>query len=278
MDGMLLSQSQQRTDETEANWAERVRSAIDAVQTERGQPAGYIGLAAPGLVARDGRSIAWMQGRMESLQGLDWTAFLGATRVIPVLNDAHAALMGEAWKGATAGCRNVVMLTLGTGVGGGAIVDGRLLRGAIGRAGHVGHMSLDPDGSPDITGAPGSLEDAIGDCTLPRRSDGQFSSTADLVKAYLEGTSEAADIWLKSVKALAAGIVSLINLYDPEVVILGGGIVNAGPALFEPLQVFVDGFEWRPTGDRVRIVRAQLGEMAGAWGAAANALNVYEES
>ena len=82
----------------------------------------------------------------------------------------------------------------------------------------------------------------------------------------------------EAVRALAAGVVSLINLYDPEVVILGGGIVNAGEALFRPLLERVCEIEWMPTGDRVRIVRAALGEMAGAWGAAANALNVYESS
>jgi glucokinase len=218
-----------------------------------------------------------MQGRMETLQGLDWTDFLGAPRIIPVLNDAQAALLGETWRGAAAGSRNVVLLTLGTGVGGGALVDGRLLRGRIGRAGHLGHVSLDPDGSPDITGTPGSLEDAIGDCTIAARSAGRYTSTAQLVQDYRQGDPGAVAIWLKSVKALAAGIVSLVNVLDPEVVILGGGIVNAGAALLEPLHGWIDRFEWRPTESRVRIVTATLGEMAGAWGAAANALNVNEE-
>ena len=167
-------------------------------------------------------------------------------------------------------------LTLGTGVGGGAIVDGRLLRGAIGRAGHLGHISLDADGAPDITGAPGSLEDAIGDCTVARRSGGRYATTSDLVADYRNGDREAASIWLRSVKTLAAGIVSLVNVLDPEVVILGGGIVRAGDALLAPLRDWIDRFEWRPTGSRARIVTAALGEMAGAWGAAANALHIEE--
>ncbi len=275
-EGVLLHQAQVPTAERETAWADRVRMAIAVVEREQGGQAGYIGLAAPGLVARDGRSVAWMQGRMESLQGLDWTDFLGSPRVIPVLNDAHAALLGEAWKGAAAGSRNAVMVTLGTGVGGGAIVDGRLLRGHIGRAGHVGHISLDPDGQPDITNAPGSLEDAIGDCTVSRRSAGKYATTLNLVEAYRAGDSEAARIWLRSVRALAAGIVSLINLYDPEVVILGGGIVNASEALLAPLTADLAVFEWKPAGGEVRIVTASLGEAAGAWGAAANALNVIE--
>jgi len=170
-----------------------------------------------------------------------------------------------------------MLLTLGTGVGGAAIVDGRLLRGHIGRAGHLGHISLDPDGSPDITGTPGSLEDAIGNCTIAQRSNGRFSTTSELVKAYQEGDAGAADVWLRSVKALAAGVVSLANVLDPEVVILGGGIVKAGDALLTPLRKWIDEFEWRPTGNAIRIATASLGEMAGAWGAAANALNVNQQ-
>jgi glucokinase len=218
-----------------------------------------------------------MQGRMESLQGLDWTSFLASPRIIPVVNDAQAALLGETWRGAAAGCRNVILLTLGTGVGGAAIVDGHLLRGHIGRAGHLGHTSLDPNGSLDITGTPGSLEDAVGDCTVSKRSGGRFSTTARLVQAYIEGDAAAAEIWLRSVKALAAAVISLANVLDPEVVILGGGIVNAGDALLKPLCEWIDKFEWRPTGSAIRTVTAKLGEMAGAWGAAANALSVNQQ-
>ncbi len=276
VEGGLLYQSRQPTAENETGWAERIRDAITDIEQNQGSPAGYVGLAAPGLVAADGRSIAWMQGRMEALQHLDWTRFLNAPRVVPVLNDAQAALLGEVWKGAAAGHQNVVLLTLGTGVGGGAMVDGRLLRGHIGRAGHLGHISLDPAGALDITSTPGSLENAIGDCTIRARSEGAYASTMDLVSDYRTGSAEAARIWLRSVQALAAGIASLVNVLDPETVILGGGIVKAGDALLVPLREFLDRFEWRPTGSAVRIVTASLGEMAGAWGAAANALHINE--
>src|SRR5690349_12180971 len=158
-------------------WAEKIRSLAGRIQKERGTPAGGIGLSAPGLAAADGRSIACMPERLQGLEGLDWTKFLGAIRTVPVLNDAHAALLGEAWVGAARGFRDVIMLTLGTGVGGAAIVDGRLLRGHIGRGGHLGHSSLDPDGPPDCAGAPGSIEVAIGNCTIQQRSRGRFQST-----------------------------------------------------------------------------------------------------
>ncbi|MEZ5304727.1 MAG: ROK family protein [Verrucomicrobiales bacterium] len=187
----------------------------------------------------------------------------GATR----LNDAHAALLGEVWLGAAKGCADAFMLTLGTGVGGAAVCGGRLLRGAIGRAGHLGHIALDFQGEGDICGTPGSLEDMIGECSLPRRSGGRFAATADLVAAAASGDAEAAEIWARSVRALAAGIASLINVLDPEAVVIGGGIAAAGDALFAPLRQHLARFEWRPAGRTVPLRAAQLGDWAGCAGA-----------
>jgi glucokinase len=187
-----------------------------------------------------------MQGRLQGLEGLNWTDFLQAPHSVPVLNDAHAALLGEAWKGAAVGYRDAVLLTLGTGVGGAILADGRLYKGHIGRAGHLGHICLNPDGPPDIVGTPGSLEQMIGNCTLPARSGGRFTLTRQLVDAHLAGDAQATEIWLRSIFNLAAGITSIINAIDPEVIILGGGIAQAGPALFDPLKHFME----RLSGDR----------------------------
>ena len=258
-------------------WAEKIQALVQQLQQEQGGPADGIGVSAPGLAAADGRSIACMPERLQGLEGLDWTKFLGAPKMVPVLNDGHAALLGEAWVGAARGFANVILLTLGTGVGGAAMVDGRLLRGHIGRAGHLGHSSLDPDGPPDCAGAPGSLEVAIGNCTILERSGGRFHTTHELITAHLKGDAEASEIWLKSVKALAAGVCSFINILDPEAVIVGGGIARAGAALFGPLQRFLERMEWRPGGHRARILPAQLGELAGSFGAARNSL-AYKKS
>jgi glucokinase len=95
------------------------------------------------------------------------------------------------------------------------------------------------------------------------------------VAAHLAGDAEASRVWLRSVQALGAGMASLINVLDPEVVIVGGGIARAGAALFEPLETFVRQYEWHAAGQRVKIVPARLGELAGAYGAAANALQVF---
>jgi glucokinase len=254
------------------SWLKNVDKVLSELRRAVNSGAGWIGVAAPGLPARDQRSIAFLPGRLRGLENLDWQKHFGVKHAVPVLNDAQAALLGEAWRGAAKGCQNVVLLTLGTGVGGAAMVDGHALRGHLGRAGHFGHLSLDPGGVRDIIGTPGSLEDLVGDCTLPARSANRFASTRDLVEAAQRGDPNAREIWRVSIRALAAGITSLVNALDPEVVILGGGIVQAGAMLFRPLARFMDEFEWRPNGAKVRIVPAKLRDRAGALGAAWQAL------
>jgi glucokinase len=164
-----------------------------------------------------------------------------------------------------------VLLTLGTGVGGAVLAEGRLLRGYLGRAGHLGHMCLDADGERDSLGIPGTLEEAIGNRTLPERSGGRFDSTEELVAAYVAGDAEAARVWLRSVFKLACAVTNIINAFDPEVFVIGGGVARAGRALFGPLAEYLEGMEWRPQGHRVPLVPAALGDAAGALGAARNA-------
>jgi glucokinase len=257
---------------TKMEWAQKIRVVSAQLQSEQDGPARWVGLSAPGLAAADGRSIAHMPGRLNGLEGFDWTSFLQTAESVPVLNDAHAALLGEAWLGAAKGFRNVIMLTLGTGVGGAAIVDGRLLRGHLGRAGHLGHTSLDMDGPPDVCATPGSLEMLIGNCTIGDRTHGRFQTTHELVAAHLAGDAEASHVWLRSVHALACAIASFGNILDPEVAIVGGGIAQAGDALFTPLRRMLPEVEWGSAGYHIRVLPAALGEFAGAYGAAWRAL------
>lgn len=249
------------------HWKQSVKQCIDRLLETHGPPSS-IGVSAPGLAAKDERSIAHMPGRLPGLEGLDWQEFLRFGKPIPVLNDGQAALLGEVWLGAAQSLRNVVLLTLGTGVGGAALSEGKILRGHLGRAGHVGHISLHADGPLDILHTPGSFEDAVGNHSLHARSKGLFQCTADLVYAAKSGDAKAAAIWQTTIRNLAAGIVSLINVLDPEAVVIGGGIAEAGDDLFLPLSTELDRVEWRPHGHRVPILRAALGEWAGAIGAA----------
>lgn len=273
-DGRVLQRSSHATHDGatgSGEWAGLARAAVAAFTLAQQGPPAAVGVCAPGLAAGDGRSIAHLPGKLAGLAGLDWTTALGRPGLVPVLNDAQAAILGEAWTGAASGRRHAVMLTLGTGVGGAVISDGRLLRGAIGRAGHIGHMSLDPEGPVSITGMPGAIEVMIGDCTVAERTQGRFTTTAALVVAHRAGEAEATRVWLRSIRALACAVGSCINLFDPEVVVIGGGIAQAGDALFVPLAAELAKIEWRPGGHRVPIAPAMLGEWAGAIGAAQHA-------
>lgn len=252
-------------------WAHTMR----ALAEEFG-PLLRVGISAPGLASSDRRSIAFLPQRLPGLEGLDWTAWLQRECLVPVTNDAHASLLGEAWIGAARGLTNVSLFTLGTGVGGAAIVDGHLLRGHIGRAGHLGHISLDIHGTPSICRTPGAIEDWIGNHNVRERTRGRFATTHDLVAAFRAGDPDAREAWLKSIRALACAIASAINVFDPEAVVIGGGIALAGDALFTPLASELDAIEWRPGGHTVKILPAALGEWAGAIGAAREAMLAKE--
>ena len=271
--GEVLEESSAETrDDGGAAWAAAVRGRIEALESRVGRAPLCVGIASPGMVARDGRSMASVSGHLESIQGFDWVDYLGSERPPVLLNDGHAALLAEAWKGAAAGAEDAVLLTLGTGVGGAVLSGGRLLKGHLGRGGHIGHISLDSDGEPDSLGIPGTLEEAMGNRTLARRSHGLFDSTEALVAAHLAGDANATRVWLRSVYKLACAVTSMICVLDPEVFVIGGGIARAGAALFDPLERFLGLMEWRPVGHRVRIVPAALGSAAGALGAARHAL------
>ena len=98
-----------------------------------------------------------------------------------------------------------------------------------------------------------------------------------MVAAYESGSPEAEEIWLRSINALGGALASLINIFDPEIVVIGGGIAEANDSLFVPLRATLDKFEWRPRGHAVKIVKAKLGHIAGAAGAAYGALLQTEQ-
>lgn len=259
--------------EADMEWANRLRELVQSIEEEQDCKPGNMGFSAPGLAALDGSCITHMPVRLKGLVGLNWQKFFNFTKSIPVLNDGHAALLGEAWLGAAKGFQTVILLTLGTGVGGAALVEGKLLRGRTGKAGHFAHTSLGPDGPQDDCGCPSSLELAIGNCSILERSNGRFTHTGEMMEAIENGDKEAEEIWLKSVKGLATAICSFSNILDPEAVILGGGIAKAGDRLFVPLREYLDPLLWKTDDYEIKLLPAQLGDLAGAYGAAANALN-----
>jgi glucokinase len=265
--GLVLEQCYTSTnDDGDAAWKEGVRETVQKLQTKIDDRATVIGMSAPGLPDAANRVISFMPGRMQGLENFLWEEFLHKPTYI--LNDAVAAMMAEARLGAAAGFRHAIMLTLGTGVGGAILIDGRIYQGAFQKAGHLGHMVVDHSGDPDVTGMPGSLEECIGNCTIEKRSNGRYSSTHLLLEAYAKDDPFAKEIWLTSVRQLAIALASLTNILSPEIIVLGGGIAEANSLLLEPLEKYMAQYEWRAGGHRAQIRKAAHADLSGAIGAA----------
>ena len=264
--GGLLYQEYSATNDGNENWKQTIRSSIEQAKNNLGISNYVVGISAPGIPDKYNSSIEFMPGRLQGLENFNWSGYLDKTTW--VLNDAVAALMAEATLGAARDRKNVVLLTLGTGVGGAILIEGKPYQGSFQKAGHIGHISLNCEDHVDITGMPGSLEDAIGNCTIHKRSMGKFKDTHSLLEACRAGDHFAKWVWLTSVRKLSIAIASISNMISPECVILGGGITEAGKDLIEPLESFLSIYEWRPGGGRFVIVMAQFNDMAGAIGAA----------
>ncbi len=195
---------------------------------------------------------------------------------IRVANDANLAAMGESWQGAGKGCRNLVLFTVGTGIGGGIICDGRIIAGANGGAGEVGHMTVPyhPDWQC-CCGRKGCLE-ATASATGIIRAAKAFSpfkemekvTAKDVYDAAAAGDENAQAVVKEAAEALgyAAGVIGCIT--NPEMIILGGGVSAAGRALLDPVEA---AFKQHvlPSSSNVRFAQAQLGNNAGIFGGAA---------
>jgi glucokinase len=226
-------------------------------------------IKAPNVPCLDGFRLA---AALES--ELQWRAILE--------NDANAAAVGEMWRGAGRGYSSLVCITLGTGVGGGIILNNELWRGADGSAAEIGHMALDPfDGVPCTCGSRGCLEvyasaTAIVRMTRearPRYPDSILHTTENLTarivfEAGVAGDELAVEVFRRMGVYLGIGIASLINLLNPEIIVIGGGVAN-GWSLFEKhmrQQVIERAFPL--PAKRVKILPAECGDDAGLLGAA----------
>jgi glucokinase len=266
-DGNCLHQLYLPTNDGDgAVWKNAVCVAVKQLLQKLELEKAVVGISAPGLPNENNTAIAFMPGRMQGLENFNWSDFLKQKTF--VLNDAVSAMMAEAKSGVAKNYKHAVMLTLGTGVGGAILIDGKPYQGSFNKAGHFGHMVIDDEGDSDVTGMPGSLEECIGNCTIEKRSKGKFVSTHELLAAYKAGDAFAKEVWLKSLNQLAIGLASITNILSPQVIVLGGGITESGNDLFEPLNEYMTKYEWRAGGNKVEIVKATHGDMAGAIGAA----------
>lgn len=192
---------------------------------------------------------------------------------VAVDNDANVATIAEWQLGAGRGTSHVVMLTLGTGVGGGLVLDGRPYRGSTGVGAELGHMVIEHDGQPcqGACSGRGHLEAVASGTAADGRAREAFGPSADahrLVRLAEEGDPRARGELAAIGRRLGSAIGTLVNVFDPEVVVIGGGFAAAGEYLLGPAREIVAREALPPSRDSVRIVRAELGTAAGLVGAA----------
>jgi glucokinase len=223
------------------------------------------------------------------LEDIDFKSEMGRRLGVPVTidNDANAACLAEARIGAARDAKHVVMLTLGTGVGGGLVLDGELYRGSYGTAGELGHMSIDEDGPPcqghctnrgclevlcsatGVLAAANAIADERPHGTLAAaRSAGLDLDAHVVIEQARAGDVDARDVFRVVGRHLGVGIANYVNIFNPELVVIGGGISAAGEVLLEPARQEFQRRVLRSSAS-AKVVAAQLGNDAGVLGAAA---------
>lgn len=206
-------------------------------------------------------------------------------------NDANCAVLGEWWMGAARGTRDAIGLTIGTGIGGGIIIGGRLYHGASDVAGEIGHMTIDANGRKCKCGNYGCVEAYASGPNIALRAveaieSGAASSLASYVggdlrkitaqvvyEAAKAGDDLAQDVVRDTAHFLGAAVASLVNIFNPEAVVIVGGVTLAGDSLFEPLRREVMRRAFKPAVQVCRIVPGQLTGVAGVYGA----VRAYQE-
>jgi glucokinase len=250
-----------------------------------------VGIGAPGppdieagVVVAPPNLPGWARVPLKRLieDGLGITTFLE--------NDANAAALGEHRFGAGRGTRHMIYVTASTGIGGGLILDGKLYHGADGMAGEIGHTTAMPYGPHCNCGNRGCLESFASGTAIAREARGRVARgvptlIADLAGGDLEritaklvaqaadqGDVEAQSILAEAMDYLGIGMANLVNLFNPELIVIGGGLTNIGEGLFDPVRRAIVRHAFHTPAETVRVVRAELGDKVGVLGAVAAAL------
>jgi len=247
--GKLLASFREDSPRTTSALQEFVRS----VRKQAHVPLLGVGIGCKGVINATTTHVNRLPGNLNFLEGCNLNE-LARVDDLPVCadNDARTALVAEVLWGAARGRRNVILLTLGTGIGGAALVDGVIVRGASGAACHFGHVTLDIRGGLCICGNYGCLETCFSSraiesayfAHLHRASStrlaldesGRVPSTQAIFQAAAEGDPSAQRVLDLGFESLTAALVSFLNVFDPELIILGGNIAAAGPPLLARLQ------------------------------------------
>ncbi|HEV7701057.1 MAG TPA: ROK family protein [Pyrinomonadaceae bacterium] len=233
-----------------------------------------IGIGVPANVTPDG--VLHHLPNIPTLEGSDLRAQVSMRFAMPCVleNDATSAAIGEAWLGAAKGIDNWFMITLGTGIGGGVFVDGEPLRGPDGGAGKLGHICVEPDGHSCGCGSHGCIEQYASATALVRMSREAGLEVEDahaLYERFLNGEAIAASVFAKMGRYLGITLAGLVNTFNPEMIVIGGGASAAWDAFVEPLTREVKARAFTESATRAKIVRTALGDDAGILGAARSA-------
>lgn len=246
---------------------DRLATAAAGLTAEHG-PVLAAGAGVPGLFDEASGRIVFLPNLPAAWTGHQLSKPLADRLGVPValINDARSFTLAESRMGAAAGCSTVICLTLGTGVGGGVVVDGRLRFGPNGRAGEVGHQVIELDGPPCGCGNGGCVEAFVAAAAICRLG-GQDSPEA-VFRAAAAGDERAGAAVQAVVGRLAVGIANLVTVLWPERVVVGGGVAAAGEQLFGPLRTAVADSAPLVDPTSYQILPAALGPVAGAVGAA----------
>ncbi|MEM0961406.1 MAG: ROK family protein [Bacteroidota bacterium] len=220
----------------------QVRDRVDALADHVGITApDAVGLALPCLLDRDRRRVVSTVDKYPDATDIDLDGWAQATWGVPAVleGDAVAALLGEWQHGAAQGCRDVAMLTLGTGIGSAAVLDGRPFRGAYGAGAMLfGHLTVRLDGPTCLCGNVGCVETEASTWALRQR----FGPEADIAWLFREAD---ADVRGHALRAWGAAVVNVVHALDPERIVIGGGAARAGEALLTPIREYVAAHAWR---------------------------------
>jgi len=189
---------------------------------------------------------------------------------VTVLNDAHAGALGEGGFGAAQGMSDYLYVSLGTGIGAAIVKDGRVYSGDHGRAGELGHITVDKRGPQCACGSRGCLETFMSAAALEARwlaAHGTPLTARKIIDQVIEREPKASALWDEAIDALAEGLLTAMSLVDPAAIVLGGGLTGAGPRLIEPLTAAITARS-RPFHAVAELRLASLGDWSGCAGAA----------
>lgn len=233
-----------------------------------------IGIGVPGNVLSSG--VVHRLPNVPTLEGVDIRAAVSEKFDIPIAldNDATAAAIGERWLGASKGISDSILITLGTGVGGGVIVNGKPLRGPDGGAAKLGHICVEPDGHPCGCGSHGCIEQYASATAMVRMAAEaglKVAHSRELHERWQNGDQTAKRVFDGVGRHLGITLAGLVNTFNPEIIVIGGGAAAAWDAFIAPLTDEIRLRAFKEPVERARIVRTQLGDDAGILGAASSA-------